>query len=105
MWIAERGSAYAGSVAVQEVVPGVTAQLRWLIVAPAARGLGLGKRLVAGVVARSRERGLASVRLFTTAGQTAAIGVYRRLGFVKLGEERHEHWGFPAVQEWYELTL
>ena len=107
VWVAERAEdgEYAGSVAVQEIVPGQTAQLRWLIVAPAARGLGLGKRLAADVVAHCRERGLAAVRLFTTSEQAAAIGVYRDLGFVKLGAETHEHWGFPIVQEWYELKL
>ena len=105
VWIAERGGVYAGSVGVQELVPGQTAQLRWLIVTPAARGRGLGRRLAAAVVERCLERGLSSVRLFTTSGQTAAIRIYRQLGFEKLGEEPHEHWGFPVVQEWYELTL
>ncbi len=105
VWIAERGGTYAGSVAVQEIVPGQTAQLRWLLVAPGARGLGLGERLATAVVTRCRSRGLKAVRLFTTPGQTVAIGLYRKLGFVKLGEEPHEHWGFPGVLEWHELAL
>ena len=105
VWIAERDGDYAGSVAVQEIVPGQTAQLRWLIVTPPARRLGLGSRLAGAVIDRSRSLGLKSVRLFTTSRQTTAIGVYRKLGFEKLGEEAHDHWGFPVVQEWYELTL
>lgn len=105
VWIAERAGTYAGSVAVQDVVPGRSAQLRWLIVAPAARGQGLGERLTTAVVARCRERGLATVRLFTTPGQGAAIALYRKLGFRKLGEEPHDRWGFATVLEWYELTL
>lgn len=105
VWIAERAGTYAGSVAVQELVPGEVAQLRWLIVIPAARGRGLGAQLTAAVVARCRSRGLSSLRLFTTREQGAAIAVYRRLGFVQTGEEPHERWGFPVMQEWYALSL
>lgn len=105
VWIAERAGVYAGSVAVQEIDPGRKAQLRWLIVAPAARGRGLGGRLAAAVVAHCRGRGLATVRLFTTPHQGAAIALYRQLGFRKIGEEPHDGWGFATVLEWYELTL
>lgn len=105
VWIAGRTGIYAGSVAVEEIVPGRSAQLRWLIVTPAARGLGLGKRLADAVVARCRGRGLATVRLFTTPGQAAAIDLYRKLGFRKVGEEPHDGWGFATVLERYELTL
>ena len=98
LWVAatRADGDYAGSVAVQETVPGQTAHLRWLLVVPAARRTGLGRRLA---------RGLATVRLFTTSQQTAAIGLYRQLGFVKVSAEPHDGWGFPVVLERYELRL
>lgn len=108
LWVATTragGGDYAGSVAVQETVPGQTAHLRWLLVVPAARRTGLGRRLATAVVDRSRARGLTTVRLFTTSKQTAAIGLYRQLGFVKVSEEPHDGWGFPVMLERYELTL
>ena len=45
------------------------------------------------------------MRLFTTPGQGAAIALYQKLGFQKVGEEPHDHWGFATVLAWYELTL
>ena len=105
VWVVERAGIYAGSVAMQEIIPGRSAQLRGRLGPPAARGQGLGERLATAGVARGRGRGLATVRLFTTPGQGAAIALYRKLGFQKVGEEPHDRWGFATVLEWYELTL
>jgi ribosomal protein S18 acetylase RimI-like enzyme len=55
-------------------------------VAPPARGLGLGRRLIAAVLAEAAALGLRQVRLEVLAGNTAASRVYARAGFV------HRRW-------------
>lgn len=107
LWVAEEvgdGGGYAGSVAISGSEE-AGARLRWLMVAPAHRGRGLGRRLVGEALAWCRARGFGSVRLFTTGEQAAAIRLYKTLGFQKTGEEHHSRWGLPVVQEWYELRF
>ncbi|MEW6073863.1 MAG: GNAT family N-acetyltransferase [Planctomycetota bacterium] len=47
LWIAEREGRLVGCIAIVAAAPGV-AQLRWLLPAPAARGRGLGRRVLEG---------------------------------------------------------
>src|SRR5262245_60062465 len=60
LWIAERGGRIVGCVAVVAASPR-TAQLRWFLVDPSARGLGLGKRLLGEAVAFCKGCGYAEV--------------------------------------------
>lgn len=48
---------------------------------PAHQGKGLGKRLVQALIARADQMGYQSMTLHVTATQTAALGLYDRLGF------------------------
>jgi GNAT superfamily N-acetyltransferase len=57
VWIAERDGAMVGCVAIVEVDARV-AQLRWFLVEPAARGMGLGRRLLDDAVSFARSSGL-----------------------------------------------
>lgn len=54
--------------------------LRSVAVVPAARGSGLGGRLVHDCIARAREQGLASLWLLTT----TAPAFFRRIGFAPI---------------------
>ena len=59
-----------------------------MYVAPEARGLGLGRALLSEAVARMRAlKGVLQVQLSVTAGNEAALGLYRRLGFQDYGRE------------------
>ncbi|XP_035243309.1 probable N-acetyltransferase CML5 [Anguilla anguilla] len=58
------------------------AELHYLIVAPWCRRTGLGSRLVQTVLHFCRERRFARVVLETTSAHTAAIALYRGMGFV-----------------------
>jgi RimJ/RimL family protein N-acetyltransferase len=45
------------------------------------RGAGVGSALIGGLLQWSRQRGLRRIELTVVASNTAAIGLYRRLGF------------------------
>ena len=55
-----------------------------VLVAPEARGGGLGSALVSGALAICRARGMATCRLEVRHDNAAALATYRRLGFVEV---------------------
>jgi DNA-binding MarR family transcriptional regulator/GNAT superfamily N-acetyltransferase len=111
-WIAERDGTNLGSVflvqardeATHTPLPGV-AQLRMLLVEPAARGLGLGERLVTECERFAREKGYKRIVLWTNANLAAARGIYRKAGYVLTGSEAHQSFGHDLVGETWELAL
>ncbi|MFF8288238.1 GNAT family N-acetyltransferase [Streptomyces sp. NPDC016309] len=70
---------------------GPTAVVGRLFVDPAARGRGLGARLVERAVREARERGAHPV-LDVLPGDRAAIALYERLGWRRIGTGEQE-WG------------
>lgn len=86
------------------VLPGV-AQLRMLIVEPAARGTGLGRRLVAECEAFARRAGYHRIRLWTNSVLDAARHIYESRGYRLVASEAHESFGHPLVGEIWELDL
>ncbi len=111
-WIAERDGASIGSVVLVQardeqtdaVIPD-TAQLRLLLVEPAARGLHLGERLVTQCEQFARERGYRRIVLWTNANLAAARGIYRKAGYRLTGSEAHRSFGQELVGETWELAL
>ncbi|MBL8324284.1 MAG: GNAT family N-acetyltransferase [Rubrivivax sp.] len=87
-----------------EVIPGV-AQLRMLIVEPAARGLGLGRQLVAACEDFARRRGYRQMRLWTNQVLDAARHIYQSRGWQLVRSESHESFGAALVGEFWELDL
>ena len=79
-WIAERDGQNIGCVFLQDAGDNV-AKLRLLLVEPAARGLGLGRRLVDECVGFARQVGYGEITLWTQSILTAARAIYGAVGF------------------------
>jgi DNA-binding MarR family transcriptional regulator/predicted N-acetyltransferase YhbS len=110
--IAERDGANVGCVFLVQardddsgaVVAG-TAQLRMLLVEPAARGLGIGARLVDECERFARAKGYRRIVLWTNGVLTAARAIYAKAGYVLVKSEPHESFGHALVGETWELAL
>lgn len=81
------------------------AQLRMLIVEPAARGQGIGKRLVAACETFAVEAGYRRIRLWTNSILLAARGIYQAAGYELMATERHHNFGHDLVGEVWEKVL
>ncbi|WEH13282.1 GNAT family N-acetyltransferase [Streptomyces sp. VNUA24] len=104
-WIAEVDGERAGCVfLVAADQPGV-AKLRVLLVTPAARGLGLGTRLVERSLAFARGAGYRRVTLWTTDQQVSARRIYEHFGFTLTDEAPHHAFGQDLVDETWDLDL
>jgi DNA-binding MarR family transcriptional regulator len=104
-WIAERDGERLGCVfLVKDEAPGV-ARLRLLMLEPAARGLGLGKRLVGECIVFARAAGYREVVLWTHAALTAARGIYAAHGFELEETWTHDDFGAPEISETWRLKL
>lgn len=82
-----------------------TAQLRILLVDPAARGHGLGGRLVDHCIAFARRAGYRQLRLWTNDPLAAARRIYLARGFRLVEEHPHHSFGVDLVGQTYELLL
>ncbi|WP_066265155.1 bifunctional helix-turn-helix transcriptional regulator/GNAT family N-acetyltransferase [Hydrogenophaga palleronii] len=103
-WIAELDGERVGSVFVVRKSATV-AQLRLLILSPAARGLGLGARLTDECLAFARAKGYRKMVLWTNRNLDAARAIYAQRGFVLVKSEPHHSYGHDLVGETWELAL
>lgn len=104
LWIAECDSRRVGCVAIVASSSEI-AQLRWFLVDPSARGIGLGKRLLNEAVDFCEASGYRAVTLWTVSALAAAAGLYRRAGFQRVEQKPAKKWGVDVVEEKYELSL
>ena len=81
------------------------AQLRWLLLHPDVRGLGLGRKLVEEDLAFCRDAEYSSVFLWTVSTLPAAAGLYRSVGFKETENVTHELWGSLVTVVKYEPEL
>ena len=103
-WIAERDGLNIGSVFLVRETDEL-ARLRLLIVEPAARGLGVGKRLVEECIGFARGSGYRRITLWTNDVLKAARGIYAAAGFRMVSSEPDESFGPRIVSEDWELDL
>ena len=81
------------------------AQLKWFLVHPDFRGMGLGKKLLADAIANCREKGYHKIYLFSTQLQETANNMFRKSGFRKTGEKPQNLYGQHVTEERYDMDL
>jgi len=104
LWIVEQDNKVLGSIAIVKNSP-EEAQLRWFILHPNLRGKGIGKMLTSKALEFCREKSYKRVILWTFDELDAAIGIYKKNGFLKVEEITHVHWGRTVTEEKYVLEL
>lgn len=81
--IAERSGVVVGTCALLPHTAEVVELIK-MAVAPAARGLGIGRLLGEAAIARARELGFKQMELVSHTSLAPAIQLYRALGFVEI---------------------
>ncbi len=80
--------------------PGEPPEIKSVWVSPAARGLGLGRRMLAELERRAAEH-CATVRLDTNAALDEAIALYRSRGYTEIPRYNDN----PYAHHWFEKRL
>ncbi len=104
-WIAELDGERVGSIFCTASGDPDTAQLRLLLVEPAARGTGVGTRLVDQCLGFARRAGYRRIMLWTTDLQTQARKIYQRAGFSLDRSEPEIKFGHQIEGEYWSRDL
>ena len=104
-WIAERDGTFLGSVFLVKGNSEGTAKLRLLHVDSAARGQGLGSRLVKECIAFAKETGYRRLELWTNDILVSARRIYIAAGFTLENEEAHHSFGKDLTGQIWALDL
>lgn len=104
LWIAETADGVVGSIAVVHAENG-EAQVRWFLLAPEARGAGLGRRMLAEALDYCRQHGMSRVFLWTFSQLDDALRLYERAGFKVTERKTTSLWGAERTELRMELEL
>lgn len=87
--------------------PAPAGEIKRLYVAPAARGHGLGRRLMDAIMDRAREMGVKTLLLDTGVYLTSAVRLYESLGFTDIAPYPESDNGpeLAGVVRWMALDL
>ena len=103
VWICEHNNKMVGFLLL--VDRGQAAQLRYFLIEPAYRGIGLGSRLMKEYMDFLRECGYKKSYLWTTHELSTAASIYKRVGFQLTEEKETTSFGKPLREQRYDLIL
>ncbi len=82
-----------------------TAKLRLFLIEPRARGLGLGREMLARCLGFAREAGYRRMTLWTHESHAAACALYRAAGFALISSTPVHSFGQDLVEQHWEIAL
>ncbi len=104
VWVCESGNEIVGFLLLMHRSSD-TAQLRYFILMPAYRGLGLGNRLMGLFKSFMKEAGYSKAYLWTTSELFAAARLYTKHGFRLTEEKASTAFGKAVIEQRYEVFL
>lgn len=81
------------------------AQIRWFLIEPKFRGIGLGWKLIDKSLEFCKIKKYSDIYLLTTSEQEKAIYMYTKRGFKKTMECTQNMWGKTITEERYDLHI
>lgn len=103
LWYAEHNGNIIGCIGI--VGREESAQLRWFLIAPHYRGIGLGKKLLKESLDFVKEKNYKRIYLDTTSDLEKAINMYKKIGFVKKLEKPNNSWREDLTELEFEMKL
>ena len=103
VWICEHDDRMIGFLLLMD--RGNAAQLRYFLIEPEYRGIGLGSKLLNLYMDFLRECSYEESYLWTTHELAAAASLYRRHGFKLTEEKESTAFGKSLTEQRYDLTL
>jgi len=100
MVLARLSGAPIGCGALRKFAPGI-GEIKRMWIAPQARGLGLGRRMLTELERLARQRKLHRVRLDTNGSLDEALALYRSSQYREIARFNDN----PYAQHWFEKTL
>jgi peptidyl-dipeptidase Dcp len=102
VWVCEYKGTMVGFMLLMN--RGSAAQLRYFLLDPAVRGIGLGKKLMEYYMRFLKESGYTSSYLWTTSELVAAAHLYKRHGFALTEQKDSTAFGKPVIEQRYDLV-
>ena len=103
VWICEHNNRMIGFLLLMDRMG--SAQLRYFLIEPEYRGIGLGSKLMNLYMDFLRECGYKASYLWTTHELTTAANLYKRFGFQLTEQKESNAFGKPLQEQRYDLVL
>ena len=102
VWVCEHDGKMVGFILLMD--RGAAAQLRYFILRPEYRGIGLGNKLMELFMDFLKECKYKSCYLWTTEELYSAAHLYKKYGFLLVEEKKSEAFGKAVVENKYEYV-